>query len=59
MAQEILGHEGSLHFMDQVFIEPWRVIVALVTTGNADVDAFTQQQAALQGHDLKVATSQN
>ena len=53
------GKEAALVHLDKNFIIPWRVQIAMVTTGNPDVDRFTQDQARSLGHQLNVATSLN
>lgn len=50
------GKEAALRYLDTVFIEPWRVKVALVTSGDVEVDSFIKDKAREEGHSLAVAT---
>jgi hypothetical protein len=56
-ARAIFGAEAALHYLDDKFINPWRVQIAMVTTGDPAVDRYTQDQARSLGRELSVATS--
>jgi len=58
-ARAIHGSEAALHYLDNKFIKPWRVHIAMMTSGDSEVDQFTQNEANRLGHHLNVATKQN
>lgn len=58
-ARALFGDEGALQHLDESFIEPWRVKVALVTTGNSEADAHIKREGAVIGHEVHVATIQS
>lgn len=53
------GSEAALHYLDNQFIKPWRVYIAMMTSGDPEIDQFTQNEANRLGHHLNVATKQN
>jgi len=55
-ARALLGSEAALHHIDEKFIKPWRVLIAVVTTGNPECDQYVQNMAKNEGHQLNVAT---
>jgi len=56
-AQALFGNNGALQHLDEAYIKPWQVKVALVTSGNPEVDDHIQQAARIQGYQLHVASS--
>lgn len=56
-AQAMFGPQGALKILDDAYIIPWRVKVALVTSGDSELDGFIKDKAKQEGHELKVATS--
>lgn len=56
-ARALFGEEGALQHLDECFIKPWRVKVALVTSGDAQLDAYIQTEGARQGHEVSVANA--
>ena len=51
------GAEAALHYLDSMYIKPWRVRVALMTSGDSELDQYVQNQAKMSGHELNVATA--
>jgi hypothetical protein len=58
-ARALFGDQGALQHLDEAFIKPWRVVVALVTTGNSEVDAHIKREGAVIAHEVHVATMQS
>ena len=56
-AQALIGNEGALHHLDEAYILPWRVKIALITTGDSEIDSSIKSIGAAEGHLLNMATA--
>lgn len=57
--REIAGDEVALYYIDKTYIQPWRVKVALITTGYPELDQVILEYGASEGYDVTVATAGN
>lgn len=53
----LFGDEGALQYLDEAYILPSRVKVALVTSGDKETDRYIQDCGKAQGYDVSVATT--
>ncbi|NBB81128.1 MAG: hypothetical protein GVY36_17095 [Verrucomicrobia bacterium] len=53
----LFGDEGALQHLDEAYISPSRVKVALVTSGNKETDRYIQDCGKAQGYNVQVATA--
>ncbi len=53
----LFGDEGALQHLDEAYILPSRVKVALVTSGDKGIDRYIQDCGKAQGYDVQVATA--
>jgi hypothetical protein len=53
----LFGDNGALQHLDEAFILPSRVKVALVTSGDKEVDRYIQDCGKAQGYDVQMATA--
>jgi hypothetical protein len=58
-AKELIGDEGALYYIDETYIRPWRVKVALITTGDSERDELIVRYGESEGHEVMVATAGN
>lgn len=56
-ARRLVGDEGALHYIDETYIQPWGVKVALITTGDSELDQSILRYGASEGHEVTVATA--
>ena len=55
-ARAMFGSEGALTHLDEAYIIPSRVEVALVTSGNSEVDNFIKSKAKQEWYAVNVAS---